>query len=119
MSQNTDFSLSTSEAIAAKLCRRLEEIRLSRNISQASLAHEAGVSRSTITRIADGKGVSLDSFIRVLQALRLSHHLEALLPDPNVRPVERVKFAGSERRRASRKRKVEDTWSWGDEETDP
>jgi len=114
-----DFSINTSETIAAELCRRLEEIRLSRNISQALLAHEAGVSRSTITRMAFGKGVSLNSFIRVLQALRLSHHLEALLPDPDVRPVERVKFAGSERRRASRKRKVEGTWFWGDEETSP
>jgi len=119
MRQNVDFSVSTSEAIAAQLCRRLEEIRLSRNISQASLAHEAGVSRSTITRIADGRGVSLDSFIRVLQALRLSHHLAALLPDPNIRPVERVKFAGTERRRASRKHKAEETWLWGDEETSP
>ena len=55
--------------VAATLCKRLEEIRLSKNISQAALAREAGVSRSTMTRIADGRSISLDSFIRVMQAL--------------------------------------------------
>ena len=110
-----DFSVASSEAVAADLCKRLDDIRLSRNITQASLAHEAGVSRSTITRIADGKGVSLDSFIRVMQALNLADHLLALLPDPDVRPVERVKFKGTERKRASKEKHKENTWSWGDE----
>jgi len=119
MRQNIDFSISTSEAIASELCRRLEEIRLSQNISQDTLAYEAGLSRSTIARFANGKAASLNSFIRVLQALHLSDHLAALLPDPNVRPVERVKFAGAERRRASRKRKAENTWKWGDENSNP
>ena len=118
MTHKVDFSISNSSTIATELCRRLEEIRLSRNISQALLADEAGVSRSTITRMADGKGVSLDSFIRVMQALRLSDQLAALLPDPDVRPIERVKFAGAERRRASGKRNTEDTWSWGENDKD-
>jgi len=104
--------------VAATLCKRLEEIRLSKNISQAALAREAGVSRSTMTRIADGRSISLDSFIRVMQALGLSNHLAALLPDPDVRPVERVRQAGKQRRRASGKRKATPPWTWGDERND-
>ena len=83
-----DFSTSSSAAIASALCKHLEEIRLSKNISQAELAKQAGVSRSTMTRIADGQSVSLDSFIRVIKALGLADHLATLLPDPRVRPVE-------------------------------
>jgi transcriptional regulator with XRE-family HTH domain len=64
------------------------------------LAEEAGLSRSTVARLADGNNVSLDSFIRILQALGLSGHLKALLPDPDIRPVEQVKFRGGQRRRA-------------------
>ena len=110
-----DFSTSSSAAIASALCRRLEEIRLGKNISQAELARQAGVSRSTMTRIAAGKSISLDSFIRVIKALGLVDHLAALLPDPTVRPVELVTHEGQHRQRASGKRKQAKPWSWDDE----
>jgi transcriptional regulator with XRE-family HTH domain len=111
-----DFTTSSSTAIASALCKRLEEIRLSKNISQAELAKQAGVSRSTMTRIADGKSISLDSFIRVTKALGLAGHLTTLLPDPAVRPVELVTNEGRHRQRASGKRKSTQPWSWSDEE---
>jgi len=114
-----DFSTSSSTAIASALCRRLEEIRLGKNISQAELARQAGVSRSTMTRIADGKSISLDSFIRVIKALGLAEHLATLLPDPKVRPVELASHQGQHRQRASRKRKPTAPWTWRDEGEDP
>jgi len=110
----------SSERLEDDLGQRLEKIRLSHNISQSELANMAGVSRSTISRLTQpGKGVSLDSFIRIMQALKLGDHLEALLPDPDIRPIERVKFQGQERQRASSKRKAtlqthEKEWVWGD-----
>lgn len=116
--RNIDFSTAPSEAIIEALGARLEEIRLARNITQADLAKEAGVSRSTLTRLSIGKPVSLDSFVRVMQALRLADHLAALLPDPGVRPVDRVRLEGSERKRARRKRVEPSVWTWGDEEGD-
>jgi len=118
MNQKLDFTTSSSAAIAEVLCKRLEEIRLSRNISQAELARQAGVSRSTMTRIADGRSISLDSFIRVIKALGLAEHLATLLPDPEVRPVELVRREGKHRLRASGKRKAPAPWSWGDEGDD-
>ncbi|MCB1723995.1 MAG: helix-turn-helix transcriptional regulator [Gammaproteobacteria bacterium] len=118
MKFNIAFGDATSSAIARALCQRLEAIRLAQNISQAELATEAGVSRSTLTRIADGRSVSLDSFIRVMQALGLSDHLATLLPDPEIRPVERVRRGGRQRRRASGKRKPTRPWTWGDDESD-
>lgn len=116
MNQNIDYSVASSGLIVELLCKRLESIRLSENISQADLARQAGVSRSTITRMADGKGLSLDSFVRVMKALGLADHLEALLPDPAVRPVERVRHEGRQRRRASGSRKAPEPWTWADEE---
>ena len=119
MNLKINFSTSSSTAIAATLCKRLEEIRLSMNISQAELAKQAGVSRSTMTRIADGQSISLDSFIRVVKAMGLADHLAALLPDPEVRPVELVNHEGRHRRRASGKRKPSEPWSWDDEGDEP
>ena len=119
MTLKVDFSTASSERIIEALCKRVNEIRLSRNVSQADLAKEAGVSRSTLTRLADGKPISLDSFVRVMQALRLTDHLEALLPDPGVRPVDRVRLDGSERQRASGLRKSSSSaWAWDDQEDD-
>lgn len=115
MTHNIDFKVASSDAVIKAMFERIEKIRLSRNVSQADLAKEAGVSRSTITRLADGQGISVDSFIRVMLALDLTDNLAALLPDPDVRPVDRVRLAGSERRRASGKRSAAEGWTWADE----
>ena len=120
MSYKIDFTVATSDQIEAALCKRLESIRLARNITQMQLAGEAGVSPRTIGRLEKGQGVSVDTFIRVLAALGIQQNLEALLPDPAVRPVERIDIAGGERKRArpgpSNHKRV--AWSWGDGKDD-
>ena len=115
MTHKIDFAIASSDAVINALFQQIEQIRLSRNISQAALAKEAGVSRSTVTRLAGGENISVDSFVRVMQALGLADHLAALLPNPNVRPVERIRLEGAERRRASPKRKAAGDWTWGNE----
>lgn len=120
MSYNIDFSIATSDQIEAVLCKRIESIRLSRNITQEQLADEAGVSIRTIGRLEKGQGVSMDTFIRVMIALRIQQNLETLLPDPTVRPIERIGLDAGERKRArpTKSKNELPTWSWGDEEDD-
>ncbi|MEM9282870.1 MAG: helix-turn-helix domain-containing protein [Verrucomicrobiota bacterium] len=118
MSYPIDFYVASSEQIESALGRRLEEIRLSRNLTQSQLAKEAGVSERTLRNLEKGEGVAMDTFIRVLMALGIQHHLEALLPDPSIRPVERAQLAGKLRQRArpSEETQKSDLWTWGDEE---
>jgi transcriptional regulator with XRE-family HTH domain len=120
MSYNLDFSIATSDQIEAALCKRLESIRLSRNTTQAQLAEEAGVSLRTIGRLEKGEGVSLDTFIRVMRALGIQNNLEALLPDPTVRPIERVGMGAGQRKRARPAPSAQEQpgWSWADGEDD-
>lgn len=120
MAYKIDFTVATSDQIEAALCKRLENIRLSRNTTQIQLAGQAGVSPRTVGRLEKGQGVSLDTFIRVLMALGIQQNLEALLPDPTVRPIERVGIGGSERKRARPGLTSNEpaTWSWGDGEDD-
>ena len=120
MAYKIEFSLATSEQIEAALCKRLESIRLSRNITQAQLAEKAGVSPRTIGRLEKGQGVSVDTFIRIMMALGIQQNLEALLPDPIVRPIERVGIGGGERKRARPNQASDErpAWSWGDGEED-
>ena len=117
MTHKVDFSLASSEAIETALSRRIEDIRLSRNLTQAQLADQAGVSRSTITRLVqNGKGISLDSFIRIMQALQLDDHLQTLLPDPGISPLEQLETDGRKRQRARKKKKATKQWTWNDNE---
>jgi len=117
MPDYVDYATASSSQIEADLCERLGRTRLSRNITQAQLATHAGVSPRTIGRLEKGEGVSLDTFIRVLMALGIQRNLAAALPDPTVRPVERVASAGAERRRARPRKSPAplETWTWGDE----
>ena len=117
MIDRIDYSVANSEQIETDLCKKLENIRLARNITQASLADQAGVSIRTIRRLEKGLGVSLDTFIRVLIALGVQQNLVAFLPDPSIRPIDRVNLGGTERKRASSRKttKEKTPWVWGDE----
>ncbi len=117
MNHKTDFNLANPDQISASLGGQIADIRLSQNRTQAQIAGEAGVSRATLARLEQGHGVSLDTFIRVLMALNLQEHLEHFLPDPTIRPLDRVALAGRERQRArpGPEDESEETWSWGDD----
>lgn len=120
MVPNQIASVPTVASVLRDIGQRLAQIRLSRNIRQASLAREAGASVSSIKRLEAGENVSLDTVVRVLLALNLSEHLSAFLPDPAVRPAERVKRGGRERQRArtpSTVAKATD-WAWGEEDAE-
>jgi putative transcriptional regulator len=121
MTHYPNMNFSTSATIEDSLSARLEAIRLSRNITQSRLARDAGVSRSTITRLAQhGKGISLDSFIRILQALNLENQLETLLPTPKETPLERLAKPTKTRKRARARTRGKnvidhaDAWTWED-----
>ncbi len=120
MTYKIDFTIAASDQIEAALCKRLERIRLSRNTTQAQLADEAGVSPRTIGRLEKGLGVSMDTFIRVMKALGIQQNLETLLPDPSVRPIERIGHAAGERKRARPAPAGDENakWAWGDGEDD-
>ena len=120
MSYKIDFTIASSHQIESALCRRIESIRLSRNITQGQIAYEAGISERTVRRLENGEGVSMDTFIRVMTALGIQQNFEILLPDPSVRPVERIKKAAEERKRArpAKSNKEHPKWTWGEADKD-
>lgn len=114
MSQKIDAEIAAPAEIEKMLGQLLLEIRLARNINQTDLAEEAGISRRTMTRLENGDGVSLDTLIRVMSALGLADRFNVLLPDPAIRPIERIR-QGKERQRARRASKpAAKPWRWND-----
>ena len=111
---------STDETVLGELGRRLAQVRLERNLTQAQLAEEAGVSKRTVERLESGSvATQLSGFIRVCRVLDLVERIDMLVPEPVPSPVEQLKLRGRRRQRASAKRKAKTTpkkWQWGDEQ---
>jgi len=106
----------TDEAILAELGERLSAARLTRDLTQAQLADDAGVSKRTVERIESGRSAQLTSFIRILRTLGLLDGLESFLPPPSPSPMELLKRAGKPPRRATGKSTSSGRpWSWADE----
>jgi transcriptional regulator with XRE-family HTH domain len=106
----------SDEAILAELGERLSTARLSRDLTQAQLALDAGVSKRTVERIEAGRSTQLTSFIRILRTLGLLDGLESLLPPPQPSPMDLLRRAGRRPRRATGKKADSgEPWTWGNE----
>ncbi|MDP6978709.1 MAG: helix-turn-helix domain-containing protein [Myxococcota bacterium] len=109
----------TDTAILEELGKRLARRRLDLNLTQAELAHEAGVSKRTVERIEGGHSAQMASWLRVLRVLRMVDALEAAFPEPRPSPIELLEHKGKPRQRAARrssKSQHAGEWKWGDEE---
>ena len=108
----------TDEAVLSELGGRLAEVRLERNLTQAQLGEQAGVSKRTVERLESGSvATQLSSFIRVCRVLDVIERFDLLVPEPAASPVEQLKLRGRRRQRASAKRKTKapsKKWQWGD-----
>ena len=108
--------LMTDEALLQELGRRIAQQRLDRNLSQAQLAEQAGISKRTLERLEAGASATqLSLFLRVLRQLDLLERLDLLIPEPQPSPLALLELQKAGRQRASRRRiaKPTSTWTWG------
>lgn len=116
MTREIDYAVASSSQVSADIGFTLARIRLSRNLLQVELAKQAGVSERTVKRLEAGKGATLDTFIRLMQALGLSNLLEVLLPNPEIQPVQTAARGGQPRQRARGVTiATHEPWSWDEE----
>lgn len=108
----------TDKTILQEIGERVATYRLNKNMTQEELAREAGVSLPTINRLENGHTTQLTSLLRVLRVLDMVNNLDALLPEPVISPLERLKMNGRKRFRASKPRDENNRtkWSWGNDE---
>ncbi len=120
-------------ALLIELGDRLARQRLQRNLTQAELAREAGISKRTLVRLESGESSQMTNLLRVLRALGLLGNLDALLPTPVTSPIAQLQASrgrrttarARERRRASPRRAnlqpptPPKPWTWGDEADRP
>ncbi len=108
----------TDGAILAETGKRIAQCRLERQLTQAEMAKEAGVSKRTVERIEAGGSAQMSTIIRILRVLDLLPGLDHLIPEPGPRPMDLLKLKGKVRQRASPSQKPDQAnkkWSWGDD----
>ena len=109
----------TDKSILRELGTRLTSARLERNLTQAALAEQAGVSKRTVERLESGEvATQLPGFVRVCRALDLAERFELLVPELAVSPMAQLKLQGRKRQRATGRRakapNAPKPWTWGE-----
>jgi len=96
----------------------IRQFRLQQNITQEKFAVKAGLSRSAICELENGKtATSLITIVQVLRALEQLQVFDAWKPADEDKPLKMAKMPGKIRLRASiqvkyDRKKEENEWEW-------
>jgi transcriptional regulator with XRE-family HTH domain len=110
-------SEASDRALQEQLGSRLRALRLGRNESQEALALRAGVGKSTLQRLEEGRSGTIVTLLRVLRALGLDD-LDGLVPEVEKSPLAEARGERQSRVRArspSAPKPPPGEWRWGDE----
>lgn len=98
----TKWRAMSDKALLKHIGEFVKHHRLEQNKSQKEVADAAGMSRSTLSLLERGEGVTLLSLIQVLRVLDLLHHLETFEAEEKpISPIELAKKEKQKRKRAS------------------
>jgi|UniRef100_UPI004048336B transcriptional regulator with XRE-family HTH domain len=99
-----NFTLSLPSEILDCLAERLRTQRLAQSLSQSELAQKTGLSLGAIKKLERDGQSSLDTFVKVVSALRLAQELEPLfvMKIDSIAQMERA-FKLTQRKRAPRR----------------
>jgi transcriptional regulator with XRE-family HTH domain len=111
--------LLTDDAVLAEIGARLAARRIEMQLTQATVAEQAGIAKRTLERMEAGQSSQLASLVRVLRVLDALAALEDLIPQAGPRPMDLLKRRGKPRQRASGKRTGTPpaaSWRWEDDQ---
>jgi transcriptional regulator with XRE-family HTH domain len=95
-----NWSSMSDKALAEHIGHFIREKRLARNKTQQQLAHEAGVSRSTLSLLEKGEVVTVATLLQVLRVLDQLQVLDVFTIHPLVSPIQAAEMELKLRKRA-------------------
>jgi transcriptional regulator with XRE-family HTH domain len=99
-----DIKLATPDELVHELGSRLRAQRLASRVTQQELALRAGVALGAVKKLESDGNTTLQTFVRVVQALALTSDLEHVLmlkPHTSIAEMERAAMAPRQRARRS------------------
>lgn len=104
----------SDHAIMEKIGAFIKQQRLEQNKTQIQLALDAGINRSTLVDLEQGKSGNLITFIQVLRALNYLDVFEHFEIKTKISPIQLAELEMAKRQRASKsklsKPKPKSTW---------
>jgi transcriptional regulator with XRE-family HTH domain len=95
-------------ALAEQIGAFVKHHRLEQNKTQDKLAHDAGISRSTLSLLERGETVTLATLIQVLRVVDQLQVMDAFVVQKSISPIAMAKLERDQRKRA-RNKKTKDT----------
>ena len=83
----SDLQFKSPEELQRELGRRIQRLRLTRNMNQRVAAEKAGITRASLQNLEAGRGSSVQTLLRTLKALNYLEGIELLAPEPTVNPL--------------------------------
>ena len=87
----SDLQFKSPEELQSELGRRVQQLRLSRNLDQRAVADKAGITRAALQNLEAGRGSSVKTLVRTLKALNYLEGIEILAPEP-MRRIEMIEL---------------------------
>lgn len=103
------------EKIILELGERIKAARIRASKTQAQLALESGVAKSTIERAEKGESIQLLNIVKIMRALNCISNLETILPSTELSPLEYANEKSLPLRVRSPSPKYSGSFKWGDE----
>jgi transcriptional regulator with XRE-family HTH domain len=75
------------EELQAALGRQIRQLRLFRNLDQRTTAERAGISQRALGKLENGRGSTVETFLRTLKALDYTQGIALLAPETTVNPL--------------------------------
>ncbi len=98
----------TDRVLAEQIGAFVKHQRLEQNKTQDILAHDAGISRSTLSLLEKGETVTMATLIQVLRILDQLQVMDAFVVQKSISPIAMAKLERNQRKR-SRNKKTKDT----------
>lgn len=96
------FFLKTPQEISINLAERMRDLRLLKKWKRSTLAKRSGVTESSLRRFEQTGKVSMENFLKLVQALGRLEEFDTLLQPPKAQSIDELKKnEGQIRRRGS------------------
>lgn len=105
MMEKTDINSLSDNAIVETIGAFIKHHRLEQNKTQAQLAEEAGINRSTLAEFEKGMRANIITFIQLLRALNLLYVLKQFQVQLQISPIQMAELEQSKRKRATAQKK--------------
>jgi transcriptional regulator with XRE-family HTH domain len=102
-----NIQAASDTALIRTLGAFIKHHRVQQNKSQAQLAKEAGIVRSTLSLFENGENTSLMVFIQLLRALKLLHLLQQFEIEEELSPLQLAKLEYSPKKTRARRKNTE------------